>query len=169
MTTTEIMTEAMQPAALGADEVIYYDATTDRVMRGQNHYDQHPAQCCLRVGPDDIRNIDAGDIESRLIEWMQHVVPRRRYVVRQTYETLGDPSMTTHTTREDAERAAETLRQEIAAMVATWERSGADADTDGGSESEAWAHADAIADGRTYGAAAASYIAEQAVVIEQLG
>lgn len=164
MTTTEIMTEAMQPAALGADEVIYYDATTDRVMRGQNHYDQHPAQCCLRVGPDDIRNIDAGDIESRLIEWMQHVVPRRRYVVRQTYETLGDPSASTHDTREDAERAAETLRQEIAAMVATWERS--DADRDGGPENVAWDHADAISTGRLYGPAAGAYIAEQAVTID---
>ncbi len=41
-----------------------------------------------------------------------------KYTVRQTFETLGDPSETTHNTRELAEAAAAGLRLEIAEMVA---------------------------------------------------
>ena len=93
--------------------------------------------------------------------------------INQTFETLGDPCAKTFETREAAEAAAATLRSGIAEMVAGWETPDSDAEsspTGYSNELEAWAHAVSLADGAiTYGAAAGSYIAEQAVEIEEMG
>lgn len=92
--------------------------------------------------------------------------------ISQGFETLGDPCAETVETREAAEAAAAELRGEIAEMVAGWETPDADDEsspTGYSNEIEAWAHAVGLADGgRTYGTAAGAYIAEQAVMVEEI-
>lgn len=45
----------------------------------------------------------------------------KTYIVRQTFERIGDPCESRHTRKRDAERAAEVLRDDLAKMVAEWE------------------------------------------------
>jgi hypothetical protein len=95
-----------------------------------------------------------------------------KYRISQGFETLGAPCAQIVETRDAAEAAAAKLRGEIAAMVAGWETPDADDETSPtgySNEIMAWARAASLADGAsTYGAAAGAYIAEQAVMIEEI-
>lgn len=105
-----------------------------------------------------------------------------KYIVSQTFETLGHASKSEHTTLESAESALENLRVEIAQMVADMETPSYTSKPTGYShEIAAWNAAEKLAgvsydDGgeRTagspskWGAKAGEYIADQSVSIEEV-
>jgi hypothetical protein len=96
-----------------------------------------------------------------------------RYAVSQGFETLGDPCRTEHGTRESAEVAAATLREQIAEVVAHMAVPDPNDAEWAGSvgwahEVEAWAYAGTLSDGTTYGREAGEYIAGEAVAVEQI-
>jgi hypothetical protein len=90
-----------------------------------------------------------------------------KYKVSQRSATLGDPCAATFDSLAEAEADAAKLREEIAAMVAGWPTPDPDEPED--EIEKEWIIANRMADGaRTYGEAAGAYIAEQAVVIEEI-
>lgn len=107
---------------------------------------------------------------------------KTKYIVSQTFETLGHASESEHTTLESAEAASETLRCEIAEMVSGMETPDSKSKPTGFShECDAWNRADEIAGvaydefgNRTpnsptrYGIRAGRYIANLAVSIESV-
>jgi hypothetical protein len=105
-----------------------------------------------------------------------------KFIVSQTFETLGDPCKSVHTTREAAETAADQLRDDLAKMIAAYETPDEwpGRTTGYSNEVDAWENAREIAgvefgdDGRrtagspaVYGEEAAKFIAEQAVAIDE--
>jgi len=103
-----------------------------------------------------------------------------KYIVTQTFETLGDPCSETHSTRESAEKAAAGFREEIAKMVAEMDTPMSRPSNLGNSnEIEAWAEAHELAGWEwnyendepkgpaKYGRKAGEYIAKQSVEIQE--
>ena len=105
-----------------------------------------------------------------------------KYIVTQTFETLGDPCKSTHETREAAEAAAETLRAEIAVMVSGWETPDSHNPQPTGFTNEiaAWAQAEEItgveydddggrtsASPKTWGEKSGIYIASKSVSLDE--
>jgi len=104
----------------------------------------------------------------------------KKFTVSQTFETIGDPCPEVFTNLEDAEKAAEVFRNEIASMVSGWEVPASEnLDRTGCSnEIAAWEKAQDIAnveyvDGELtdespteWGAEVGAYIANLAVTIE---
>lgn len=103
------------------------------------------------------------------------------YRVYQKFETLGDPSETTHTDWESADRAATGLKNSIAEMISEWETP--ESRTEGGFSGErlVWDEAAKMiglefSDTRDrtddsplkYGLEAGKLIAERAVVVEEV-
>jgi hypothetical protein len=108
------------------------------------------------------------------------MTPRSTWSVRQTFETLGDPCSTTHSTEVEAEQALATLRAMVAQMVAEMQVFWQGPEWTGyPREHEAWEHALALAgvefddDGNQtagpakYGPAAGEHIAGEACEMEQ--
>ncbi len=104
-----------------------------------------------------------------------------KYIVTQTFETLGDPCAETHKTREAAEAAAAGFRALIAEMVAEMDTPMAPPSKLGHSnEIAAWAEAHELAGWEwdyendepkgpaKYGRNAGEYIAKQAVEIQEV-
>jgi hypothetical protein len=91
-----------------------------------------------------------------------------KFEVRQTFETLGESARQTFATSSEADAYAAELRKMIAEMVCEMDATGNGLETGYAPEVEAWKYADYIADGDTYGRRAGEYIADQAVVIEEV-
>lgn len=104
-----------------------------------------------------------------------------KFIVSQTFETLGAPCTETFDSREAADAAAAKLREEIAGMVSDWETPEHDNPEKTGSTSEiaAWTQAEELAgvefddagdrtpeSPKTYGIIAGRHIASKAVSIE---
>ena len=71
MTAKQIMDEVKAVEELSDGDAMYYDPHSDEVVMGQDGC-QPSNTCCLRVGPDHIDNIDLGEIETGLVEMLEH-------------------------------------------------------------------------------------------------
>lgn len=104
------------------------------------------------------------------------------FITEQTFETLGDPSRTEHTSLVAARKAANALRRDIAEMVSGWETPARRESATGSSaEIHAWSTALEIAGVEfddagertpespvTYGPIAGGYIAQKSIVIRTI-